>query len=122
MPVSSLPARDDALPIQLDTRPLIRGVAHDVEHGVPASSIARRFHSTLAEMIAAVCVHLRAATGLAVVVLSGGVFLNAILTCEVVDRLQALGFRVHRHRLVPPGDGGLSLGQLAIAYRSGFPA
>ena len=55
-------------------------------------------------------------TGLDAVVLSGGVFLNALLTREV-DRAarRADGFRVYRHRRVPPNDGGLSLGQLAVA-------
>jgi hydrogenase maturation protein HypF len=50
-----------------------------------------------------------------VVALSGGVFLNALLTSEVSARLGRDGFRVYRHRLVPPNDGGLSLGQLAVA-------
>jgi hydrogenase maturation protein HypF len=77
--------------------------------------IARRFHSTLVEMIAAVCGQLRQASGLGAVVLSGGVFLNALLTSEVSARLGGEGFRVYRHRLVPPNDGGLSLGQLTIA-------
>jgi hydrogenase maturation protein HypF len=49
------------------------------------------------------------------VVLSGGVFLNVLLTQEVTSRLEQSGFRVSRHRLVPPNDGGLSLGQLAVA-------
>ena len=53
--------------------------------------------------------------GLATVVLSGGVFLNALLTREDGARLARDGFRVYRHRRVPPSDGGLSLGQLAIA-------
>ena len=48
-------------------------------------------------------------------VLSGGVFLNALLTTEAAARLGGEGFRVYRHRLVPPSDGGLSLGQLAVA-------
>ncbi len=50
-----------------------------------------------------------------VVVLSGGVFLNALLGRETIERLERDGFRVYRHRRVPPSDGGLSLGQLAIA-------
>ena len=54
-------------------------------------------------------------TGIGAVALSGGVFLNALLTTEAVDRLSGDGYRVYRHRLVPPGDGGLCLGQLAIA-------
>src|SRR5581483_8924358 len=83
--------------------------------GVSAALIARRFHSTLVEVIAAVCDSLRLATGTDAVVLSGGVFLNALLTTEVCDVLGDGGFRVYRHRLVPPNDGGLSLGQLAVA-------
>ncbi len=47
--------------------------------------------------------------------LSGGVFMNALLTTEVLSRLKADGFRVYRHRRVPPNDGGISLGQLAVA-------
>ena len=57
--------------------------------------------------------------GLRVVVLSGGVFLNALLTGEVEASLNANGFCVYRHRLVPPNDGGLSLGQLAVAAAAG---
>ncbi len=69
----------------------------------------------MVEMIARVCGVLRVRTGLEVVVLSGGVFLNALLSAETEERLRAEGFRVHAHRQVPPGDGGLCLGQLAIA-------
>ena len=69
----------------------------------------------MVEIIAAVCGRIRARTGHRAVVLSGGVFLNALLTSEVSARLTGAGFQVHRHRLVPPNDGGLSLGQLAVA-------
>jgi hydrogenase maturation protein HypF len=102
-------------PLVVDTRPIIRAVVADLSRGVGAALIARRFHSTLAEVIAAVCGRLRKETGLGVVTLSGGVFLNALLTQEVTGRLADDGFRVYRHRVVPPNDGGLSLGQLAIA-------
>jgi hydrogenase maturation protein HypF len=102
-------------PLVIDTRPLVRAVTRDAAAQIDARLIARRFHTTLVEMIAAVCCLLRKARGLASVVLSGGVFLNALLTCEVSARLSGEGFRVFRHRLVPPNDGGLSLGQLAVA-------
>jgi hydrogenase maturation protein HypF len=102
-------------PLIVDTRALIGAVVDDAEHGVEAGRIARRFHSTLVAIIAAVCTRIGEATGIGDVVLSGGVFLNALLTHEAVTRLVGDGFRVHRHRLVPPNDGGLSLGQLAIA-------
>jgi hydrogenase maturation protein HypF len=105
----------DEATLLVDPRPLIRAVAEDAERGVDAARIARRFHTTLVEIIAAVCDRLRQATGLGVVVLSGGVFLNALLSAEVSARLESAGFRVYRHLLVPPNDGGLSLGQLAVA-------
>jgi hydrogenase maturation protein HypF len=101
----------------VDTRPLIRTVVRDATTGVLAARIARRFHSTVVEIVAAVCARLREQTGLAAVVLSGGVFLNALLTSEVCARLRRDGFRVYRHRLVPPNDGGLALGQVAVAAR-----
>jgi hydrogenase maturation protein HypF len=102
-------------PLVVDTRPLIRAVAEEATQGVAAALIARRFHSSLVEMIAAVCGRLRQETGVTAVALSGGVFLNALLTTEVSARLRGEGFRVYRHRRVPPNDGGLSLGQLAVA-------
>jgi hydrogenase maturation protein HypF len=69
----------------------------------------------MAEIVVLVCNRLATASGLAKVVLSGGVFLNELLTRETTARLAQAGFQVYRHQLVPPGDGGLSLGQLAIA-------
>ena len=102
----------------VDTRPLIGAVAGDAAAGVPAARIARRFHSTLAEVVAAVCGRIREETQLDAVVLSGGVVLNALLTDEVSAKLKRDGFRVYRHRLVPPNDGGLSLGQIAVAARA----
>ncbi len=105
----------DGSPLVIDTRPLIAAVAAESRRGRPAPLIGRRFHSTLVEIVAQVCARLGAASGLATVALSGGVFLNALLTREVGARLERDGFRVYRHRRVPPSDGGLSLGQLAIA-------
>jgi hydrogenase maturation protein HypF len=105
----------DGAAFVVDTRPLISAVAADTAAGVEARVIARRFHSSMVELIAAGCDRIRADTGLGVVVLSGGVFINTVLTAETCDRLRGDGFRVYRHRLVPPGDGGLSLGQLAVA-------
>lgn len=99
----------------IDTRPLICAVAEDAASGVPRECIARRFHSTVVELVTTVCERLRAETGLEAVALSGGVFANALLTSETIAALREKAFRVFRHRLVPPNDGGLSLGQLAVA-------
>jgi hydrogenase maturation protein HypF len=102
-------------PLIVDVRPLIRSIVGEVQRNVDAAIISRRFHSTVAEIIAAVCIRLRRATGVDAAVLSGGVFMNALLAEEASARLDDEGFRVYRHRLVPCNDGGLSLGQLAVA-------
>lgn len=102
-------------PTEIDARPLIRAAAADANHGVTPARMARRFHTAVVDMIVAVCRRIREKTGLGSVVLSGGVFQNVLLTRESTARLEGEGFRVYRHRQVPPGDGGLSLGQLAVA-------
>jgi hydrogenase maturation protein HypF len=99
----------------IDTRPLVRDVVEEIARGVKAAVVARRFHVTLAAIVADVCERIRASTGLHAVALSGGCFVNALLLRESDARLRAAGFVAHTHRQVPPNDGGLCLGQLAIA-------
>jgi hydrogenase maturation protein HypF len=102
-------------PLVVDTRPLIRAIVTDLRRGVVVSTIARRFHATLAVALAEVCARLRAEHGLERVVLAGGVFANALLLADAETRLAAADFRVFRAHRYPSGDGGLCLGQLAIA-------
>jgi hydrogenase maturation protein HypF len=77
--------------------------------------IAARFHNTMIDLVGSVCRRARDARGLDTVVLSGGCFQNILLLEGCVGRLEADGFDVRYHRLVPTNDGGLSLGQAAIA-------
>lgn len=111
------PSRDGvpASPLVIDTRPLIRAVLDDANEGLGPGRIARRFHTSLVEITAAVCRRLREETGVRQVVFGGGVWLNMLLSEEACATLEAQGFRVYRHHRVPPNDGGLSLGQLAVA-------
>jgi hydrogenase maturation protein HypF len=102
-------------PLQIDTRPIIRGMLTDIRNNASVSQIAGRFHATLVTIIVKVCERLRRETGLEVVALSGGVFMNVLLGSNAVKDLQQAGFRVYTQHLVPCNDGGLSLGQLAIA-------
>jgi hydrogenase maturation protein HypF len=106
-----------APPAVIDTRPLIRALAADARRGVEAKVIARRLHSTVVAVIADVCSRIRRETGLNDVVLSGGVFMNALLSGEAMARLGQERFRVFRHERTPPNDGSLSLGQVAVASR-----
>ncbi len=100
---------------EIDPSPVIRAVVEDARSATPPATIARKFHTALVNAVVRTCSAIRQRDGVDVVVLSGGVFSNAILTAEIVERLHDEGFRVHRHRKAPPNDGGLSLGQIAIA-------
>lgn len=100
---------------EIDTRPLIGAVAQEVQRGIPAATIARRFHNTLVALLVEVVQHLADASGLTKVALSGGVFLNEWLLAQATRRLDAAGFTVYRHQKVPCNDAGLALGQLAVA-------
>jgi hydrogenase maturation protein HypF len=104
-------------PMLLDTRPIIRAITKELYDGVDAAVIALRFHATLSRMITEVCILLRGQSGIDRVVLSGGVFMNLLLAEWVEKELLACGFFPFRHQRVPPNDGGLSLGQLAVAAK-----
>ena len=99
----------------IDPGPVMRGVVDDVKAGVPASTIAAKLHNGMARMICDTSLQLRASDGLEEVALSGGVFQNVTLLERVLPLLRGAGFTVYVHRLVPPNDGGLSLGQAVIA-------
>jgi hydrogenase maturation protein HypF len=76
--------------------------------------ISGRFHNTLARATAALLRAAAARVGRRPVVLTGGVFQNALLAERVLAELRG-EFEVHLHGQVPPGDGGLALGQALIA-------
>ncbi|HSO18461.1 MAG TPA: carbamoyltransferase HypF, partial [Desulfosarcina sp.] len=108
-------AWQDAAPIVIPTAPIIAGVVADLQQGRAPSRISRRFHTTLVRLFTALCGHLRHRTGLDRVVLSGGVFQNALLLQELSHALASAGFSVYNQRLVPPNDGGIALGQAVVA-------
>jgi len=95
--------------------PMIAAICRDLDEGRDAADMARAFHHTIAQAILDVCVSIRQESGQSRVVLSGGVFQNRLLTEEVAQLLSATGFEPYCHRLVPPNDGGLALGQAVIA-------
>jgi hydrogenase maturation protein HypF len=110
-------AIDGAQPEIYDLRPTVRAIVADLRRGVPSSIVAARFHRTLAQVVAGAARSGRARRGGATVALSGGCFQNKILTESVKDLLEADGFEVLVHRRVPPNDGGVALGQAAVAAR-----
>lgn len=102
----------------VDPSPWLRAIVEDLHASVAGDIIAARFHAAVADAVAQVSVRVRAATGLSTVALSGGVFQNAMLLSAAQDRLEHTGFTVLTHRLVPPNDGGLALGQAVCAAAS----
>lgn len=99
----------------IDTRPLFETLVHDLQEGRPASFVSRRFHNGLVDAFARLATLLRERTGLNRVCLSGGSFQNVSLLEGLERRLKAERFEVFTHSEVPPGDGGLSLGQALVA-------
>jgi hydrogenase maturation protein HypF len=102
-------------PLRVAGADLVRAAAEDLLTGVPPRVIAARLHNGVAAMISRACLLLRERSGLGTVALSGGVFQNLLLLNGVVQLLEHDGFRVLVHARVPPNDGGISLGQAAVA-------
>jgi hydrogenase maturation protein HypF len=101
-------------PWTIDLRALVRDAVGDSFHSRPASTISAKFHNTIADATAAVVRLIARRVGNLPVVLTGGCFQNALLTEAVLARLSS-NLGVYRHRDVPPGDGGLALGQALVA-------
>jgi hydrogenase maturation protein HypF len=112
-------AGGDGAPLRLAGTDLVRSVVEELEAGVAAPLVAARFHNGLAGLTVAACRSLRDATGLETAALSGGVFQNLLLLERTVAGLERAGFRVLVHSRVPPNDGGISLGQAAVAGARG---
>ncbi len=104
---------NDAAPVELDWAPMVRGIVADLQRKTKQDAMARKFHNTLAEMIAGMA---GKHEGLPLA-LSGGCFQNRLLTELTVARLEADKVKVYWHQRVPPNDGGIALGQVVAAAR-----
>jgi len=105
----------DGSPLVISPLPLVRAVVDDVNNGVDISEISARFHASVVEMITDIATRIRRDSGIDRVVLSGGVFQNRLLSRLAGASLTKAGFTVYAHEKVPANDGGVSLGQAAIA-------
>ena len=90
-------------------------IASEVRNGIQPPEISLRFHHTAASMVSRMCVLISNDTGITRVALSGGVFQNRLLLRLTTKALRNEGFTVLTHHMVPTNDGGISLGQAAIA-------
>ena len=107
-------AVDPAPPMpELDLRPALRAAVADSFSGASAGAISGRFHNTVAKATGALVRRAAERCGRVPVVLTGGCFQNALMAERILGELRDL--RVFLHRRVPPGDGGLALGQAVVA-------
>ena len=101
----------------LNTQMLVQQITEAKLQGADSGRLAYLFHQTLAEQITAACVEARNVSGRQKVALSGGVFQNRLLLRLTEERLMEEGFEVLRHRMVPPNDGGIAIGQAAYGLQ-----
>lgn len=115
---------DDSYPVELcekegvwnlQYQSVLHGMIDDIHCGIEKGIIAARFHNSVCEGFVALAQKVRQVKGLSDVALSGGVFCNRYLANRLIDRLHGHRFRVLWGKSVPVNDGGLSLGQAAIA-------
>ncbi|WP_252393456.1 hypothetical protein [Hydrogenibacillus sp. N12] len=104
---------------ELDYRPLLAAMVDDLVSGRPAAEIALAFHRSVAGTIAEAAAELFRREKAEAVVVAGGVFQNAVLLEALKAALEAHGVPLWVPRAVPPNDGGLSLGQAALAVTGG---
>jgi hydrogenase maturation protein HypF len=103
---------------ELDFRPLLRAVVEDRARRKSPAAIARSFHRGIALGVSEAVNSL--ASGFDTVVLSGGVFQNEMLLADLAGSIKTAGRDVWTNRAVPPNDGGISLGQAALAVFGRF--
>jgi hydrogenase maturation protein HypF len=107
--------RNDTNPGLVNPAPILSAISVDVMSHTPIHIIAARFHNTIAELVTHTARIVRTQTGINKVVLSGGVWQNMTLLTKSLDLLKKDQFIVYTHRQVPTNDGGIALGQAAIA-------
>ncbi len=101
----------------IDPRETILAVTADLADGVPAASVASRFHNTIASVTVEACARAAAVVGTDVIVVSGGVFQNRRLLEAVARGLGDAGLRPLFPERLPANDGGIAFGQAAVAAR-----
>jgi hydrogenase maturation protein HypF len=109
------PYRFDVGDDEIDPRPVLRAIVADLRDGWPVVAAAAGFHVAVARLIGDLAAKLCRQAGIEQVALSGGVFQNVLLVGLARAELTGRGLGVLTHRLVPPNDGGLALGQVAVA-------
>lgn len=115
-PGQLLPYRiEEGLPRVLDFTPLAAALAEERQRGAAIAPLAAAAHRTMGAGIIEMIRRMQRETGIRQVALSGGVWQNQLLLTQVVAGLEAAGLEVYQHREIPANDGGICLGQAAVA-------
>jgi hydrogenase maturation protein HypF len=104
-------------PFQIDLRKMIKQIITDIHERIAGGVISAKFHNTIAAGLLAMAKEARASKKLDTVALSGGVFCNRYLANRLIKLLKENSFSVLFNRDIPSNDGGVSVGQAAIAAR-----
>ena len=100
-----------------DVSPVIRDLVRDIQAGCDVSVMAAKFHGAWVKGFTAMAETAQIRTGLDTVVLSGGVFCNRVLLTRTIKALKQRDFTVLWNQRFPANDGGIALGQAAIAAK-----
>ena len=102
---------------EINFAPAIQQIMKDIKSSVSKSVISTKFHNTIINVIENIAMQIYHNRGITKVVLSGGTFQNAYLLENTISRLERNGLTVFTNHKVPCNDGGIALGQLAIATK-----
>lgn len=103
--------------IIINPKEIIFGILCDINNKIDKSIISMKFHNTICNFTNYICIKLREKYNINKVALSGGVFQNSYLLKNIMNELKKSKFDIYINKNVPSNDGGISLGQLAIAER-----
>jgi hydrogenase maturation protein HypF len=101
----------------IDTTQIIREICNDMSDKTPVSVISARFHNSVINIIFAAAELISKESGIRKIALSGGSFQNSYILAKAEEGLAKMGFEVYTPEEIPANDGGIALGQLAIAAK-----
>ncbi|MCB2209129.1 MAG: carbamoyltransferase HypF [Bacteroidetes bacterium] len=102
---------------EIGFKPVFEGILKDINKGEDVGLISGKFHNTMVQVIIDTVQKISQQTAIKKVALSGGSFQNRILLKKTEDSLKDANFAVFSQSLIPSNDGGIALGQLAIAAK-----
>jgi hydrogenase maturation protein HypF len=94
---------------------LLENILDALRRGIPRKQIAAAAQRALAEGLAEIAIDVASAKDIKIVGGSGGVFYNRAITSTVRKSVEEVGLKFIQHELLPPGDGGISVGQAVVA-------